>query len=450
MADQTYVKGFRTAMAYYPETTFGTFSVTDTNCQRVGGKLKGVNWTARQNIMQTGNIGDGRNFKQQLLGQYDASASLNFEVIDLSFLRFGVGDVAIWNNDGNDSTAPFFLVEAELTGIDGDGTSQIGLSGTDSTAYSKVRIRPFSMLLYDQELGASSYNDNVDQLMGCMINDFSLSSNIGSPLMCNVNMVVKEVAYRRYLAAYPNFASPTDFTTDYGLGLTTMDPAKSIGISLQPPLMFYHGNITMTAENSSGTVLSTNDLGQVQSFNYNWSNSLLTYREIGSRFINMPQTGMRRQTLTMNVIMRLPEASDGSPVASATSILEIIKNYLGYYSTEAFTTGTLLRPALATNDAGSPQITKPREKAVIKLSFVGTDTNGNERGANIHVRNAAIEGFGLPVTLENGLIEIPITFSVRGQPYVRSGDGSFNGHIDGSTVTYSGYNPTFEWWQTIV
>ena len=76
----SFVKGFRVKAAYYPETTFGTFAVAHTTCQRVGGKVRGVNWTARQNILQTSNLGDGRNYKQQVLGQYDASASLTFEV----------------------------------------------------------------------------------------------------------------------------------------------------------------------------------------------------------------------------------------------------------------------------------------------------------------------------------------------------------------------------------
>jgi hypothetical protein len=443
--DSTFVKGFRTQMAYYPESTFGTFSVTSTKCQRVGGKLKGVNWTARQNITQTGSVGQGRNFTQQLLGQYDANASLNFEVIDLSFLRFGVGDIAIWNGNGITDAAPFFLVESELTGVDNDTTtSQTLLAGTDTIAYTKVRIRPFSMLLYDQEMGASSYNDNVDQLMGCMINDFSLSSNIGSPLMCNVNMVVREIAYRRYLSDVPDFSGQVSYTDDYGNGFSSMTPDQSAGIAAQSPLMFYHGTVSVYDD----TALSYKKLGQVQSFNYNWSNNLLTYRQLGSRFINLPQTGMRRQGLTINVIFRIPEASNGVP-GTDTSILEFIKNYLGYTSAFNFTTATLLRPALSTDSvATSQQITKPIEKTSIKLSFIGVDNSGNERGANIYVRNAAVEGFGLPVTLENGLIEIPITFSVRGQQYNRVSDGSYGGHSDGSTAALAGYNRTFEWWQT--
>lgn len=451
MSNQTFVKGFRTKAAYYPESTFGTFAVTDVKAQRVGGKVRGVNWNARQNILQTGNVGDGRNYKQQILGQYDASASMTIEVCDFSFLRFGVGDVGKWDNDGTEEVKPWFLVESELSGITSTVGNRTALRGTNVSSYAGVRTRPFSLLLYDMEnvSGGSTFNDSVDMLNGCMISDFNISSSIGTPLMCNVNMVVREVAYRRFLPAgsVPDFTSTTAFSDDYGLGCATMTPKGSQYVSDNVPLMFYNG----------GVYVDGKLLGQVQSFNYSWNNSLLTYREIGSRFIVLPQTGMRRQTLSMNVVFRLP-AGDGSPSTDTTTILELIKNYLGYASTATFNTGTTLRPALATNSqATSPQISKPIEKTEIKLKFTGNDNSGAERGATINVYNAAIEGFGVPVTLESGLIEIPITCSVRGFPYNRIGDGSYNGYDPTGTldttspgVANSRYKPTFMWWQTIV
>lgn len=455
--DQTIVKGFRTSCAYYPESTYGTFSVTKTKCQRIGGKLKGVNWNARQNIIQTGNVGEGRNYKQQLFGAYDANASLNFDVIDFSFLRHAVGDIGCWNADGNDEASPFFLIEAELSGTDGDGTSQALLDNLNNAAYTKIRVRPFSMLLYDMEnvTEGTTWNDSVDLLSGCMISDFSLSSSVNSPLVCNVNMVAKEVAYRRFLSSssseLPDFTTPTAFTDDFGNGYLALSPKGSQYVSNGVPLMFYNGLISI-----DGYVL-----GQVQSFNYGYNNSLITYRSIGDRFISMPQLGMRRQSFNMSVIFSLP-SGDGSPagtqyVSGTTTILELIKNYLGYASTAAFLSTQTLRPALATTaSTTSPQITKPIEKTAIKLYFKGNDYSGNDRGAIINVRYAAIEGFGVPVQLENGLIEIPISCSVRGQPYSRISDGSYNGYDPTGNnalspgVSGTAYYPTFMWWETIV
>jgi hypothetical protein len=204
-----------------------------------------------------------------------------------------------------------------------------------------------------------------------------------------------------------------------------------------------------------------NTLGQVTSFNYSFNNSLVTYRTIGSRFIQMPQIGMRRQTLSCNVIMSIPAASDGIPSANQTSILELIRNYLGYQSSTTvggtyggapFTTTDILRPALATSTdgsgtQGSPQVTVPVEKFLIQLNVTGTNGyDGTSRGATVNVRNAAIEGFGLPVQLENGLIEIPITFSVRGYQYKRVSDGSYSGHDGTAGQAFANYNPILTWW----
>ncbi|TRZ83628.1 hypothetical protein D4R86_00390 [bacterium] len=451
MVDSTLVKGFRTKMAYYPESTYGTYSVTSLKCQRVGGKVRGVNWTARQNIMQTGNVGDGRNYKQQILGQYDATASLNFEVCDLSFLRFGVGDVAMWSV-GTAEATPFFLVESELSGTDGGGTSQSLLNDSDNSKYTNVRTRPFSMLLYDMENAAdgTTWNDSVDMLTGCFVSDFSISSAIGSPLTSSVNMVVKEVQYRRFLAdstEVPDFTGTATYTDDFGNGYAALTPLGSQYVSDNVPLMFYNGEVSIDG----------NVLGQVQSFNYSWNNGLLTYRQLGDRFIALPQLGMRKQTLSMNVIFSLLADNSGAPAASKTSILELIKNYLGYASTAPFINTTTLRPPLATTaSTTSPQITKPIEKAEIKLKFQGNDNAGADRGAIIRVYNAAIEGFGVPITLENGLIEVPITCSVRGYPYTKVSDGSYNGYSAvslGDTkapgVSESSYNATFLWWQTV-
>ena len=160
--DSTFVKGFRTNMAYFPESTYGTFAVTDTDAYKVGGNVKSLNWTARQNIIKTGSIGDGRNYKQQLYGAYDANGSISWEVSDLSFFRFGAGDIAAFGTGAAEAT-PFVIVDSELTGIDGDATSLTALGAGDVTDFSRVRIRPYSILAYDRENSTrTDYNESID------------------------------------------------------------------------------------------------------------------------------------------------------------------------------------------------------------------------------------------------------------------------------------------------
>jgi hypothetical protein len=410
-----------------------------------------------------------------MFGQYDANASLNFEVIDFSFLRFGVGDLAKWNDGGTAEATPYFLVEAELSGTDGSTTTSALLSAASSSSdlYQMVRARPFSMMLYDMENVADGtvYNDNVDLLTGCFISDFTISSAINAPVMCNVNMVVREIQYRRSLASaseLPDFTSTAASVLDIGNGdfaKTTSpsygNPKATYDIASVPPLMFYGGQLKIA--NNVGDAATPNVLGQVTSFNFSYSNNLITYRTLGSRFIELPQLGMRRQTLSCNVVFRLPSndatAQQGLPVSNTTSILEMIRNYLGYASTDNTPTGgapfaatDILRPAMATTQAGSgagvgsPQQSKPIEKYFIQLHLHGTDDESqNARGATINVRYAAIEGFGLPIQMENGLIEIPINFSVRGYPYVKVSDGSYNGH-DGAGSAFTDINPILTWW----
>lgn len=432
MADTTFVKGFRTNMAYFPETEYGTFAVTDTNCYKVGGKVKSLNWTARQNIIKTGSVGDGRNYKQQLYGTYDANGSINWEVSDLSFFRFGAGDIARFGT-GSIEGAPFAIVDSELTGIDdtGDLTS-LQSEATDS--YSKVRIRPFSILAYDRENGAGvpDYNESVDRIKGAMMTDISISGSIGTPLVATTNFVAKKIEFKRHLDTtaneIPDFANgdvPDDFGN--GMGIT---PAKSHSLAQEAPLMFYEGEV-----NYGG-----NKLALVQSFSIALNNNYRIYRSVGDKFIKMPTTGMRNFTTTLNLVFNLPDnstiAGEGKPFNQETSILEIIKQYLGYSADDDFAIGDVLTPT---------ENSTPAETKTINLKFSGHTLSGDDKGAEINLYNATPEGFGHPVQLENGLVEIPVTFSVIGYPYSRAGDGSYTGN-DGAGAAYANLNPIFKFW----
>lgn len=425
--DSTFVKGFRTNMAYFPESVdYGkTFAVTKKNAYKVGGNVKSLNWTARQNIIKTGSIGAGRNYKQQLYGAYDASGSINWEVSDLSFLRFGAGDIAKFGT-GADSDHPYVIVDAELTGIDADGLTELGAG--DAKAFKTVRIRPYSILAYDRENATgSTYNESIDSIKGAMTTDITLSGSVGTPLIATTNFIAREISFRRNLTEdnAPDFTETAVVTGDNG-NTFAKSPKDSYDYSQEAPLMFYQGKVKYGG----------NTLALVQSFNVSINNNFRVYRAIGDKFIKMPTTGMRNFSATLNLLFDLPSGSDGNPVNNETDILEIIKNYLGYNSSDSFAASTEL----------TPQLNPIPDSKTITLTFTGTTLSGNDKGAEINLYNATPEGFGHPIQLENGMVEIPVTFNVIGYPYNKAGDGSYTGH-DGSVSTgVTSINPIFKFW----
>lgn len=428
MSDNTFIKGFRTNMAYFPESVdYGeTFAVTKNNAYKVGGKVKSLNWTARQNILKTSSIGDGRNYKQQLYGTYDANGSINWEVSDLSFLRFASGDIAKFGN-GDSSTSPYIIVDSELTGLDSDAASKAALSAGDSKNYSKVRIRPFSILAYDRENnGSADYNESVDLIKGALMTDINLSASIGTPLVANTGFVARKINFKRYLdpTDVPDFTSTTPFE-DNGSAYIN-NPKASFDAAQEAPLMFHQGKVSYGG----------NTLALVQSFNISMNGNYRTYREVGDRFIKLPTTGMRNFTCTLNLLFNLP-AGEGKPTGGETSILGVIKNYLGYKESDDFSTTKELSPQ---------DIATPPEPKTINLKFVGTTLSGNEKGTDINLYNAVPEGFGHPIQLENGMVEIPVTFNVLGYPFNRAGDGSYTGHDGSSGTAYANINPIFAFW----
>lgn len=465
MSDSIYQKGFRTQAAYYLETDYGTplIGTSAVLCRRISGNVKNVNWQSRQQIIQTGNVGEGRNYTQQLFGTFDVNGSVNFEVATFDFLRFAMGDIAKLAGGGTTETSPKFIVQAELSGTDSTGYETLD-ANTD--AYTTIRLRPFSLLLYDDEAGAGA--DGLDLVTGCMLNNFTLTASAGTPLQCSANFVGKNVIRYRDtsgLTAMPNFASTTK---DAGFDILdnhvqSMDPSKSAQIAGMGPLMFQHGQIYYNG----------NVLGQVQSFNYSYDNGLLVYRSIGSRFINMPQTGKIKQSLSMNVILAistdtnmiqgLPSGyTSGVPTFSgSTSIQELIRNYFSYPSSGTWLAASGLNPSGSAIGTAVGSSYKPVEY-YINLKFTATDPSGNARGATLNVYYASVEGFGLPIQLDNGLIEVPITFSVRGMPYAKTaaGDGSFGGHTGTGTGlgftatnildnTTAGLHPILTWWHSL-
>ena len=434
--DSTFIKGFRTNMAYFPQTDYDedtTFAVTADNAYKVGGNIKSLNWTARHNIIKTGSIGDGRNYKQQLYGTYDANGSINWEVSDLSFFRFGVGDIAKFGTGASDSQ-PYAIIDAELTGVDSSTESNTALSAGDVTDFSTVRIRPFSILAYDTEnaTGSSDYNESVDLIYGAMMTDINVTASIGTPLMATTNFVARNINFKRNLpaAGTPNFASGVT-PTDNGNTYAKSNPLSQAA-SQESPLMFYQGEVKYGG----------NKLALVQSFNLSLNNNFRIFRGVGDKFIKMPTTGMRNFTATVNMLFSLPngdnDVEQGKPDFGETSILEIIKNYLGYESEAPFPITEELTP--------TPN-SVPAETKTITLKFEGTNNEGNAKGAEINLYNAVPEGFGHPVQLENGMVEIAVTFNVIGYPFNKTGDGSYTGFDpeDGGT-DLGAFNPMFKFW----
>jgi hypothetical protein len=265
--------------------------------------------------------------------------------------------------------------------------------------------------------------------------------------MCSTNIVVREISHRRMLADtdIPDWASEgttyeRGFGSDGGSIGFSMSPKQSQARADSAPLMFYQGKVYFGEGKR---------LAQVTSFTFNYNNGFNVYREIGSRFINLPIVGMRNMTLSMNLVFRLPQHStsgdagllaEGKPGADSTTILEIIKNYMGYASSSDWATTTELFPTFS-EGTDAPTVVEPPVKNEVVLDF----TEGTTRGATLNVYNVAPEGFGKPVVLENGMVEVPITFSVKGYPYKKTGDGSYGGWV-GTGTNLASFKPIISWW----
>jgi len=287
------------------------------------GQITSFNLNMANNSFRTQGLGDGRNATGTFLGPFDVSGSVEFNITDPTALQYAIGTLT-----GTGVIAdPYQIEEAENIGFDAANipslTLEIGSEGDTS----------------DDEITVS----------GVVINSLTITATQGEIITGSMDWVGQTV-----------------------LASTTL---QTVSAGTAAPLMFHDATCTV----GSDTV-------QVTSFSVSIANNIQSYRELGSRLLTQPATGVRRYDFTMTMKKKV------DTTASTLSAVEARGMFFGAATT------TLLPSDDVTNLG-----------ATVSLDInegIGAST---ERVINIDLANAHFDSWSEPVTLDGGVIEITVT-----------------------------------------
>jgi hypothetical protein len=228
-------------------------------------------------------MGEGLNASNTYYGQFTATGSVAFDVVDFDFLKNWVGHKTGAGSSGD----PYILTEA---------------STIEAASAAATKLIPFSIETLNDD-GV----DTVELGTGCVGTTFSLSGEINQKLSCTANFVAQKTKYR---------SSGESYTPVTDAAFTMINGTWKWGA-------------TPTA------------LAGVQSFTINYDNGLVVdTRTIESRFITIPRMGQRSYKFSISIIMASTLATtiindfygsesggtyspeDGSTAISPTSSLE--------------------------------------------------------------------------------------------------------------------------------
>lgn len=199
--------------------------------------------TMNNNLHTLRSTASGRNPTGFVFGNFDASFSATWELIDFDVLKHFIGPIS-----GAGTTAsPYVLTESSIIGV---------TAATD--------ILPFSL-----EIASDESTDDVDVYLGCVGRDWEISGELGAPVMMSANGVAKTVDSNDSISSY------TEPTT--------------------PSFMVWQSTVQF------GTSPST--VADVRSFKVGMSNNLVEFRGVGSRFLSKPEPGVRDYTWELTVVM---------------------------------------------------------------------------------------------------------------------------------------------------
>lgn len=162
-----YYKGFNTYIIYGVETAYG-----DGGSPAAGnhvGKVTNFSGSLTNGFIRTQGLGDGRNATSAVLGNFDCSGTIEWDVNDFTFMQYAVGTI------GGSGTvaAPYELQE-------NDSLSTVGL-----------------------EVGSEGgSNDDITTYRGVMINSLSITGTAGEVLKATCEFVAKDVLSSTSLETY--------------------------------------------------------------------------------------------------------------------------------------------------------------------------------------------------------------------------------------------------------
>lgn len=232
------ITGQNVGVMYGTESTYGTAVAATT---ALGGKVTDFSPTLTNNMITTRGLGEGRNVSEWLLGNFDVAFSITFEVADMTFFQYLIGQLT---GAGTSDSDPKILTE-----------------GTDFAA---GNIDSFTMVV-NKEDGSS---DMEDTYTGCILNEVTLNGAEGATVTATVNGFAKSYSTDTAIA---NAYTPNTLTPYIGAQTTL----------------------------KWGATPST--VAKVPSWSVTINNNAILYRSIGSRFIEQPVAGFRDYLFTLSV-----------------------------------------------------------------------------------------------------------------------------------------------------
>lgn len=236
--------GFTTGVMYDEETSYGAGSTPATT---IKGRLQTITINKNNNFLRTCGLGEGRNETFVGWGNFECTWSMEYHPGDFNFLQFLIGSLS-----GSGTTiAPYYLEEETYM---------------DYTVGADSGLKSFGMNVGSE---SGSGTDDEDQLTGCVINTASFMLNVGE---------VMKVSLEGFAKTCSSDTTATDFTSD-----TTK------------PWIFAQGNFKWNGSAVARILSAT--------INVNNNYDPETGRELGSRFVEAAEPGLRKYDWTITVKM---------------------------------------------------------------------------------------------------------------------------------------------------
>ena len=318
MATINFFKGFDSYVVYGAETSFGA-GATPAAGNRVG-KVTNVSVNMNNNFFRTQGLGEGRNATGAFTGPFDVNGSIDWDVDDFTFMQYAIG-----TKTG--------------TGVIADPWE---LKELDNIGYAGATEIPTIALEIGSEGGSVDHEITVD---GVAINSLTLTASQGEVLKASCDWIGRNVTSSATIITY------TTPTTDV--------------------FVFQQGSV----------VIGASDVFQCTSFALTIANNIQTYRNLGSRLIAQPVTGLRKYDFTITFKFK------GDTTASILSGTELLAYFFGAATTPS-TLGTVTA--------------YPVSLDITEGAAVG------DRVVNIDLQNCYFESWSQPVPLEGGVLEVTV------------------------------------------
>lgn len=307
-------KGFLTGILYTAETSYGSAMTVATAIQ---GKVKNFGSTWANNYLREQGLGEGRNQTFTGFGPFDCGGSIEGIVGRFDFFAHLIGAISGAGSSGS----PYVLNEG----------NEVGYSGND--------IASFTM----QAGSETGDTDRADTYTGCLLNNVTFSARESDFVRFNGDWVGQKVATNIALVAY---SADTTALWQFAQGVVKW-----------------------------GATPST--LARVTNFNVTMANQFFIYRALNSRFIQQPETGLRRYDWTLTI------------KAHPDLVTTLIQDFFG--------------------QAGTPHEAKTAASPTSSLEVQLYLTGPTNQNAYIQLDESAIDSIGKTIDLGAGIVEMTFT-----------------------------------------